>query len=81
MIEDDSLHKSVSSIDIKATNDTDKEDANGVPLYKTSIPLVVSVSDTHSGISKLNGLFLMIIRTALFQLILTVNILAILLIL
>lgn len=53
MIEDDSLHKSVSSIDIKATNDTDKEDANGVPLYKTSIPLVVSVSDTHSGISKI----------------------------
>lgn len=53
VIEDDSLHKSVSSIDIKATNDTDKEDANGAPLYKTSIPLVVSVSDTHSGISKI----------------------------
>lgn len=53
IVEDEFLHGSVSSLDIHEDVDTDKQDANGVPLYNRNIPLIITATDSFSGISRI----------------------------
>ena len=51
IVEDPDLHLSTSSIEIKENEAAKQNDANGVPLYNTSVPVTVTIVDTFSGIS------------------------------
>ena len=51
IVEDSDIHSRTSSIDIHEDVETDKTDAEQVPLYNRNIPLTITVKDTFSGIS------------------------------
>lgn len=51
IVEDPDLHTRTSSIEIKENEAAKQNDANGIPLYNTSIPVTVTVVDSFSGIS------------------------------
>jgi len=51
IIEDESIHDGASSIDIHEDIETDRTDSDNIPLYNSSIPLTITVSDSFSGIS------------------------------
>ena len=53
VVENDDLHKTTSNIVVEEESSTTRKDAAGVPLYNESIPLAVTVTDTFSGISKI----------------------------
>lgn len=53
IIEDSEIHAQTSSIDIKEGASSRQNDANGVPLYNSSIPLTVTVEDSFSGIRRI----------------------------
>lgn len=50
IVEDSDLHTRTSSIEIKENEAAKQNDANGIPLYNTSIPVTVTVADSFSGI-------------------------------
>ena len=54
IVEDPELHSRASSIEIKENESAKQNDANGVPLYNTSIPVTVTVIDNFSGISRID---------------------------
>ena len=54
IVEDPELHKNTSSIEIKENEAAKQNDANGIPLYNTSIPVTVTVVDSFSGISHID---------------------------
>lgn len=53
VIETNEIHKNTSVLTITPDIQSDHKDANNVPLYNTSVPLTVSVTDTYSGIEKI----------------------------
>ena len=54
IVEDSDLHSRTSSIEIKANETAKQNDAYGVPLYNTNIPVTVTVEDTFSGIKTID---------------------------
>ena len=54
IVEDPDLHTRTSSIEIKENEAAKQNDANGIPLYNTSIPVTVTVVDSFSGISRID---------------------------
>lgn len=54
IVEDSDLHLRTSTIEIKENEPTNQKDANGIPLYNTSIPVTVTVVDNFSGISHID---------------------------
>ena len=54
IVEDPDLHARTSSIEIKENEAAKQNDANGIPLYNTSIPVTVTVMDSFSGISHID---------------------------
>lgn len=54
IVEDPDLHTRTSSIEIKENEAAKQNDANGIPLYNTSIPVTVTVVDSFSGISHID---------------------------
>lgn len=51
IIENDEIHQNVANLNIHENIDTDKQDANNIPLYNRSIPLTITAKDTFSGIA------------------------------
>lgn len=54
IVEDSDLHLRTSTIEIKENEAAKQNDANGIPLYNTSIPVTVTVVDSFSGISHID---------------------------
>ncbi len=54
IVEDPDLHSRTSSIEIKENEPAKQNDANGVPLYNSSIPVTVTVEDSFSGIKTID---------------------------
>ena len=54
IVEDSDLHLRTSTIEIQENEPTNQKDANGIPLYNTSIPVTVTVVDSFSGISHID---------------------------
>ena len=50
IVEDQEIHSQTSSIVIKENEAAKRKDAKGAPLYKSSIPVTVTVEDSFSGI-------------------------------
>ncbi len=50
VVEDEQMHKSVSSINIDTTEKTSRKDANDLDLFNTDVNVPITVEDRYSGI-------------------------------
>ncbi len=54
IIEDQEIHNTSSGIEIKENASTGQRDVRNIPLYRDSIPLTVTVTDSFSGIGSVD---------------------------